>query len=234
MNWTAVVLFIIILILLFLLYRYFYTKTLLDKVVSLKTKPGTTPYEIVYGSLDNPDSVRYYYSFWLYIDTNVPADSNNIIFRRGLEFVLYLRGRRLILSKSNGVENAETVNGVFTPAKELQVMTLTENMPFQKWVHVIVSVDNQNVDAYLDGKLVKSKSGAGMLVSQTTKSILIGNMNTEGKITRFDRVVGQVSPQEALSIYALGNGETNMFGDNYDINLVTKYREIVQGKWKIA
>jgi hypothetical protein len=33
---------------------------------------------------------------------------------------------------------------------------ITDNFPLQKWVYIIISVDNQYVDAYLDGKLIQS------------------------------------------------------------------------------
>jgi hypothetical protein len=36
------------------------------------------------------------------------------------------------------------------------VIKVTENFPIQKWVYVVISVDSQIADCYLDGKLIKS------------------------------------------------------------------------------
>lgn len=232
MNLTAIILFFIILIALYFLFRYFYTRTLIEDVVSLNISAGAKPYEIASTSLDTPASVRYYYSFWVYIETNVPADTKNIIFRRGKDFILYLKGRSLVLAKTNTLGDNVFTNGVYTESGK-DVLTIIENAPFQKWTHVVISVDNQNVDSYIDGKLAQSKEKSGMLITDTTPSILIGNIHTVGKITRFDRVAGMVSPSEVMSIYARGSGQSTT-GNKYKADVALTYNDIVQNKWRIV
>ena len=38
----------------------------------------------------------------------------------------------------------------------VKTIEITDAFPLQKWTQIIVSADNQYVDAYIDGKLVKS------------------------------------------------------------------------------
>lgn len=232
MNLTAIVLFVIILVALYILFRYFYTRTLVEDVVSLNIAAGAKPYEIVSTSLDTPASVRYYYSFWVNIETNVPADTKNIIFRRGKDFILYLKGRSLVLAKTSTAGDSIFTNGVYTESGK-DVLTIVENMPFQKWTHVVVSVDNQNVDSYIDGKLAQSKGRSGMVITDTTPSVLIGNIHTVGKITRFDRVAGMVSPQEVMAIYMRGSGQSGI-ANQYSADVALTYNNVVQNKWRVV
>jgi len=232
MSWTAFVLFIIILFLLAIMYFYFFGKTMIDDIVPLKIKAGDKPFEILASSLDVPDSVRYYYSFWVFIDNNIPADIENVIFHRGKNFIIVLKGRHLYVVADSG---ATIVNGIYVASPNKSVLvSIAENFQFQKWVHVIVAVDGKQIDVYMDGKMVKSTGNTSIFLEESNKSINIGNINTEGKITRFDHVSGNISPQQAMSIYVKGSGQSNSGMDEYNVNLVMKYKNIVQSRWGIV
>lgn len=236
MSLTAIILFLVIIVLLVIMYLYFFGKTMIDGVVPLKIKAGDKPYEILYSSLESPDSVRYYYSFWVYIDNNIPADVANIIFRRGNNFILILKGRRLYLVADSGATAGSFINGIYQPSANdsKEIVVISDNFQFQRWVHVIVAVDGKQVDVYMDGKMVKTVSNTGMFIGESTKSIEIGNMNTEGKITRFDYSPLSMNPQQANAIYLKGSGQSKTGMDEYGVNLVLKYKNIIQSKLSIS
>lgn len=232
MSWTAIILFFIVLILIFVMYFYFYTKSMIDGVIQLKIKPGDKPYEIASTSLDVPESVRYYYSFWVFIENNIPADVENVILHRGKNFILVLKGRKLYLVAD---ADAKMINGIYVPsAKRNDIIVINENFQFQKWVHLVVAVDGKAVDAYLDGKLIKSVANTKLFLGEPSDSIHIGNMNTHGKLTRFDHVPLSISPQQVNNIYMRGSGQANSGIDEYGVNLVLKYKNMVQSRFNVV
>ena len=109
-------------------------------------------------------------------------------------------------------------------------MNITNNFPLQKWVCVGVSVDNQFVDAYLDGKLVKSQRFYTSTTSTTTPPVTIasmplsppdatsspvylGNSETGQTFAPFDAFIAEfkrwsapIDPQSAWDTYLEGNG----------------------------
>ena len=216
----ALVIFVYLALLaLYLVYKYFNIALLFQGVKELKT-PSTLnnsgAYDrlsVPYTLIDSPTSVRYYYGLWVFIHSNIPPDKNNILFNKGNEFILSLYGRTLKLSGINGsATNKGTINpnGTYTAGSSDVSFHITDNFPFQKWVHIIICVDGQTVDAYLDGKLVASTSMT--LPTPSVLDITIGNINTDGKITRFRRDSKGITPQGVWNEYIRGNGQTGLTG----------------------
>jgi hypothetical protein len=120
-----------------------------------------------------------------------------------------------------------------------KTITITDNFPIQKWTHVIVSLDNQFMDIYLDGKLVMSQrlftppsvTGAAAAQPKTPPDnpapIYLGNSGStaftpfDAYIATFIRWTKPMDPQLAWNTYMSGNGGnsiTNMFS-SYNLNL---------------
>ena len=141
MNPVIIILGVVIAILIYVLYTYFSsTSTQLTSVASLKT--ATLP-DIT--SINNPTNTRYGYSIWVYVNSWDNSQIKTIFSRAG----------NISLSLS---QNAPTLTCNITMNDNSVIpMVITDNFPLQKWVFVAISVDNQFVDAYLEGKLVKSQ-----------------------------------------------------------------------------
>ena len=95
-------------------------------------------------------------------------------------------------------------------------MTITDNFPLQKWVCILLSVDNQFVDGYIDGKLVKSQrfyiTEGGHMPKQPPSGdtpILLGNTRGgfDAQIADFRRWTQPVDPASAWELYLNGNGQ---------------------------
>ena len=101
---------------------------------------------------------------------------------------------------------------------------ITDNFPMQKWTNVIISMEGNQMDAYIDGKLIQSGpiaylDNAGNTIALTKKQILstisfdptfiVGNSkeyNVDISVTRLSLHSNAIDPQTAASIYRYGSG----------------------------
>ena len=211
MTPTTIILSVIILGLVYVLYAYLTgTVSKLSQSANLKTPvPPIT-------KIESARSTRYGYTIWVYVNTW----TNNVkktIFSRPNNIKLYLD------DTSPTLKIDLAMNG--TGAAASQTMIVTNNFPLQKWVCIGVSVDNQFVDAYLDGKLVKSQRfytlPPTVTIPQTppdatASPVYLGN-SQPGEFAAFDAFIAEfkrwsvpIDPQSAWDTYLAGNGSNSM------------------------
>lgn len=201
MNVTVIILGVVLVILVYVLYKYYMVgSTTLSTNASLKiANPPIT-------SLTEPKSVRYAYGIWIYVNT-WDSTIQKVIFNRANNITLYLDKLTPSL-KCDVAMNDNTKKTIL----------ITDNFPLQKWVHIIVSFDNQFADAYLDGKLVKSqrvydKGSATTSPSMpaippdSTSPVILGGNNFDATVTKFNRWTKPMDPQTAWNEYMSGNGQ---------------------------
>lgn len=148
--------------------------------------------------------------------------------------------------------NGALVNNV--PPK--MTMNITNNFPLQKWVCVGVSVDNQFVDAYLDGKLVKSKRFYTSTTRTATRPVTttmpktppdataspvyLGNSETGQTFAPFDAFIAEfkrwsapIDPQSAWDTYLAGNGTNGVSRafSSYGIDVSVLKNKVEQTKF---
>jgi hypothetical protein len=156
--------------------------------------------------LDSPGSPRYYYEGWFYINANAPADTENILFNRGTDFICALKGSTIKVYV-NCPATTTIVDGVVSsPSNELISI---QNVPFQKWMHLVLHVDSSQIDAYVDGKLAQSNKHSTIINSTGATALTYGNKHTVGKVVRFKRPATNINPQSVYSSYMIGSGQGN-------------------------
>lgn len=199
MNKIIIVLGVAILILIYILYTYFTAQsTQLSETHSLKASVQTI------SKVERPFNTRYAHSIWLYVNT---WDNNveKTVIDRTDNMKLYLDAKSPTLKYDLTMSNGET-----------NTMVITDNFPLQKWVCIIISVDNQFVDAYIDGKLVKSQRfyivDGGYMPKQPPSGetpLLLGNTRGgfDAQIADFRRWTQPVDPATAWDLYLKGNGQ---------------------------
>jgi len=204
---TIAILVIVIFICLYYTIEYVFPDVIIGKLSPLNPIQTFGP-----STLDNPNSVRYYYEAWLYIDANTPPDKYNVIFNRGTNFMLTLKGSNLsVFSSDNGASGISySASGQLTPPQTgftdaSCVITIMPDFPFQKWTHLVIAVDGANMDVYIDGKFVKSTDKFTNVPG--TSGLTVGNAYTQGKITRFRRITAPINPQGVWANYMQGNGQ---------------------------
>ena len=211
MNYIIIVLGIIVLILVYILYKYFTTSA---STLSAKTNlNSTTPLSIPI--TDSPQSVRYAYGLWISVNT-WKAGAKNIFARKvsaNNQISLDLGAASPTLTCTLG----QTCAGGSTAT---DAMTLTNNFPIQKWTYIVVSVDGQMVDLYLDGLLIKSvQLNCPAEQPDATEPVTLG-IGYDAQVAGFQRWATPLNPQDVWSNYIKGNGSsiTSMFS-SYGVNV---------------
>jgi len=222
MNTVAIILAIVVVLLIYILYKYFLLKsTELSKTASLNASNPAIPIT------NNPASLRYAYGIWVFVNSWNTGVSKTI-FSRTNNIKLYLDSTAPVLKCDIAMNGGAT-----------KTLEITDNFPLQKWAHVVVSVDNQYVDAYLDGKLIKSGrmvEGLNGPATPTSKDMIMGGGATfDAYISKFQHWSEPVDPQTVWSEYMSGNGQGRVknFISSYGIDLSIVKDNIEQSKYSI-
>lgn len=197
----AVTIFLGVLLLLVIVYFTFNSGAQeLTKKVDLK-QPQTP---ISSTSLDQPSSAKYSFEMWLYVYKfsssgeyiiSRAADGDNT--KKNIGIKLDANSPRLMLEYAGSPASGTGI--------EKKTVTITDNLPLQSWVHLIVSVDGAFVDVYVNGKLVKSFQDAGIKSPSASAAVEYGNVDCYlAKLTRYTKAT---DPQTAWDKYMSGNGE---------------------------
>jgi hypothetical protein len=217
MNYLIIILGIVLVLIAYYVYLVYFTEPIVVKLINL-----TASNPSVSGALiKNPISVKYSYSAWLYIST-YPTSLGSAPFSplvsyvanngANTQFVLYLStpttlncGIGSSTSTITGANNSPTAGG------GMNTITITNNVPIQKWVYVVVSTDGIYADIYLDGKLVVSK----VLQNKVNAALDVNSTITFGSgqdvyVANLSRVPYQVDPQTVWTNYMKGNGQSGM------------------------
>jgi hypothetical protein len=233
MNSLIIILGIVIIFFIYLLFQYLTnTATTVAPSADLTTSlPSVTG-----NKLASATNLSYGYGIWLYVQ-NWDNNVQKTIFYRADNIKVYL-------DRMNPTLYCDiTLNDSTSVKPSIKKIEITNSFPLQKWVYIIVSVDNQFVDCYLDGKLVKSQkvltpkqpldaATAPLYLGNTGEYVTTGTPFKQGEpgvsvgsgwsanVLLFTRWTKPVDPQTAWSWYMKGNGKSrygSLFG-SYGVN----------------
>ena len=235
-TWIIVLGIVIVVILFYLIRYYFFTTASLATNLHLGAG-NAVPADISSNLIKNPSSILYSFGAWVYVNNF----TNSIIYsytmggfsgvndNTKVQFALALGGTQsTTTSIKSGIYNSPTlsaiVSGTSGQSNSLNTVTITNNFPIQKWVHVLVAVDTLYVDCYLDGKLVISSPVKNQITkspntppaitfAQPTGWTAHGDMYVT-KLTRWDH---PLDPQSVYNEYSAGNGLSQ--GGNLTVGL---------------
>jgi hypothetical protein len=216
MSTTIIVLGVILLVvILYLIFQdWFSGKTALDEQNSLSSQIPAIPS----GNLSVPDSARFTYNVWVYVNS-WNTDARKTIFSRLYETNLYLDNNTSTLKLDLG-------NPPISDSDQedyLETIEITNNFPLQKWVCILVSVDNNIIDVYLDGKMVKSvfigNNIAPPFQSMQASSSIVFGSGWDAYISKFERTPKPTDPKSAWDKYLEGNGGSTISNALGNINV---------------
>ncbi len=187
------------------------TNTTLTKGVVKLNDAGTPP--IRWQQITNPSSSTYHYECWVYVKSFPNAGDEKALFYRGdsgseSKFALTLTGDKKLRVCVGDVVTTGTV----AHSDPNAYITITEEFPLQKWVYIVVNVVNNSIiEAYLNGKLVKTLQLTPAKIAAFTpnarSSITIGGATSvDGYLTKFKRDPSALSPDDIWNNYLAGNG----------------------------
>lgn len=220
MSPVAIILGVVMIILIYVLYKYFTTSTsTLGAEINLAVAQ-VTPFTAK-ANIANSTSLRYAYGVWIYVDSWDSLATKDIFYRKNVDNY----DIRLYLEKLTPTLKCDFYTG------STETVTITNNFPIQKWVYIIVSVDNRVVDCYIDGKLTTSQQLQKQPIVSDS-DINVGKFSA--RLAKFQRFTSPIDPAAAWSNYMSGNGSTlkNMFS-SYGVDVSFKKDNVEQQKFTI-
>ena len=231
MNYTLIIIGFIVVVGLYMLYTYLTNKTLTSGIVPLNA-PAT--YTYTYDKLNDPVSKIYSFAAWMFLTGQTQSNSGGYIMNRSdvlhpndptrMNIGLFVNGTTL------SVYGGNTSNALFT---------VTNQIPLQKWIYVVVNVNGDLVEVYLNGKIVKTvqlTSGKLTGTFSATRSLIIGSTNIQGYMTQFIMVSTLLDASTVWKNYLNGNGVGNQFLSYfmpYNINMTVSKDDVVQRQLSI-
>jgi hypothetical protein len=218
MNIQNVVIGVVVVIAIYILYVSLFKDNTREHLLSMHDARKSIT--IDGSSLPDGATADYTYSIWLYI--------SNWNYRVGEKKIILSRAKSgeapaPEISLGSMLNNIEVSLGTYAEGHSGQAMTHTctlENVPLQKWVNVIITLNNRALDIYLDGKLVRTcvmpgvpKMNSGVPLTVTP------NGGFEGYASNLSYYSRAVNPREAYEIYREGPPGSSFLG-----GLINKYR----------
>jgi len=225
MTTTNIILFIVLGVIIIILSYYVYVnyfKQTLSISQTMWLMNSTPP---ITSNIASPNSSIFSYSFWMYINSwpgTTPANifkcsnSTNDLFSVDLPDTT----PSLSVSVATGITDPCTVD-------KQNTQIITNNLGIQRWVYVIVSVNVNIVDCYIDGKLVLSFQTNGMpnpSISCSSVSNVWGinfGRNLDIYISGFTRTLTATDPATAMYGYSKippGAKQSTSYSANLIIN----------------
>jgi hypothetical protein len=200
MDTLVIILIIVIIVLIYFLYRTSKKASTNNKTTLYNLNTNTAT--VNSADLTNPKSQRFSYSAWIFVNS-----WNNTIQKN-----IYKNSSGLIsLDLAASIPTLSTRIGTSPTPTDI---TITQNFPIQKWVYVVISVDSQTVDCYLDGKLLKSTQLSVPPTLSDNYSISFGKF--DAYVTGFKYEATPLNPQQVWSNYMAGNGYA---GGKFGVNV---------------
>jgi|UniRef100_A0A6C0IN50 hypothetical protein len=232
MSTVVIILAVIVILLIYILYRFLKASEV-ELTASANMNDDITAMPI----MTNSTSTKYAYGLWIYVNS-WQMGGPKTLFSRDKNIELYLD------------TNSPTLKcDIFMSNDASKTIEITDNFPIQKWVHIIVSVDNQYADCYLDGKLVKSsraytedeENGIQTPMQPPvggkdgTKMKLGGNTRFDAYVSRFKHWSSSINPETAWTAYMNGNGQGVMknWFSAYGLDVLVKKDNIEQTKFSL-
>jgi len=200
MNYTLVIMGIILVIIVYILYKVIDEK---GRTISGKMDLNKGASAVNVKNTGKPDSTRYYIGAWLYVN-KVATDTDIFKINQSSDNFLTLQLTSTAVLKYI----AKTESGTATHV-------IMDNFPLQKWVYVVISVDNTVVDLYIDGKLIRSHKVDGISQVNENSDIVFGQL--DAFIAKMEREPKPMDPSYAWTKYMEGNG------GNYFSKMLSNY-----------
>jgi hypothetical protein len=190
-----VLLAIVFIIVIYVLYRYFYKKnTTLTSSIYLNDQNTTI---ISNDKITNPTSSNFSFGLWIYVNTWNTNNKKYVFVAGNNQLTLYFDKTQPTLYTD--INTATTCSATQTT----ETVQITNNFPQQKWVYVIVSLNGNYVDCYLDGKLITSyltKNSTPTLSCTSNWNITMGS-GFDCYVYNFVRLDYAMTPQIANDNY---------------------------------
>lgn len=225
-TFQRILLFVVIIILIYFIYKFVVRDN--SQVLLLKDHDARIPKVISSQDLPPITVSDYTISTWIFI--------NEWNYNYGLEKNIVARYFDDVHDKEKSVKpvpsitlDAHTNNLLVNIAyndphgsKASKVKTCkVSGVPLQKWVHVIVTINNRTLDVYIDGKLTRTCIIPGVPQPGLNSDLYISgtkyNPGFSGKISDVKMINYAINPTQANYLYRKGNSMSSNWFNKYHL-----------------
>jgi len=163
-------------------------------------------------TLVQTNASNFTYSIWFYIDDwNTNYGTSKIIFGRMNNVATKTSPCPLVTL--NGTQNNIDISLTTASASSPTFTCSVANIPIQKWVHLLISVNGRTLDTYIDGKLVRTCVMPGTAVVNPNASVYVTpGGGFSGWTSQFRYWGDSTDPQTVWNIYKKGFGGSVLGG----------------------
>lgn len=187
MDWSLILLSVVLLIVAYFIYLYL-TGSATTAVQNTYMKTQMAPIPIT--NYSGPNSVRSAYSFWLFVNKLESLTTTVFTLEEPSSVSPLL---------SVAIDNSSKLQIGVGP----NTYVVTDNFPLQKWERIDISFDNKTMDVYLSGKLLRSFKIPETITPSTNANIKFGAI--DAYISGFKRQSSPMDPSTAWAAYMSGN-----------------------------
>lgn len=204
----------------------FYTSVFVDKSKNdLVTMHNGMKNELRINSekLSVSKSADYTYAFWVYVnDYNKFYGDEKVLLKRSVT----KGNKEIIFPKISLGENQNDMHFKLTTGQRSADIAdhhiTVNNIPLQKWNHIIMTKSGNTIDIYLDGKLVKTSILPATAHSVEDEDIIItpkpdgaSDYGFAGYMSKVNYYPNAINTREAYQLYKDGYG-SGMLGDFFN------------------
>ena len=251
MNWGFVMVAAVIVACVLVMYYYFsYSRTTLygNQVLLNNGNPSLALAQVT----DNPNALNYTLSLWVFlVNWNSDGNYNTLLNMNTAQpgstalsrFADPCDAYVLYLDKTN--PNLYWYVPSLMSGRKSGDVLVTSSFPVQSWVFVALSMNGQQGDFYINGKLTSSKTLANAALLPPGGKIELGAPRGNGLaatnatgspnmyIANVQRVPRAMNPQEVWTTYLAGNGVSSMNASSYGAEIGLKQNGQVVSKYAI-
>ena len=233
------ILLIILVLTIYYIYKWTLVSVNVDRVLAPGLNSGLKTFIIPAKKAPNsPNGLEFTYSFWIFIeDWNTNYGTAKHILHRGTKDLataspnvwLYPRENKLMIrfqtvpiTKDNVLPQIYPSSTATDPNVDPNILNEdyvcdVQYVAIQKWMNVVISLNNRASDIYVDGKLIRSCILNGIPVIKTgadAGDIYLGGSDSKypgfkGYIANFRYLNNAITASEAERIYVLGPAGNN-------------------------
>lgn len=209
MNFKLIIVGIILLLGIYILYKVLFRDK--GRTHLIKSHVGKKTETINADSLSNGLDSDFSVSFWMYI--------NGWNYRNGEAKDVLIKGNNNV--NSLRLQLGENINNLTATVATTAGPTACaiSNVPLQRWVNIIVVLNNRALDLYLDGKIVRTCMLGGVLKGEPNEKLtLTPGGGFDGNLSNLVYYSRPINPRKAYSIYRDGPGT------GYGLGMLNRYK----------
>ena len=200
METSTILLIVAVVILIYIIFFVMTgTQSIMKKTDLAVAQPPMPASELV-----SPEASTYSYSMWVYVyGPKEQIGANKYIISRTSAATSGKNiGLRIDATKPSLMLDYTATTP--TEASAQKTVQISDDFPLQTWVHLIVSVQGQYIDCYMNGKLIKSIKDT---VDTPSGSTDLEYGRFPAYLAKLERTTKATDPQTAWDEYTKGNGE---------------------------